>query len=72
MSYAVLAELPPVYGLYCALAGPLCYTLLGTSRHLSIGPVALVSLGLPRIYDQVGGMDALAGWLAGSLAGLVG
>ena len=39
MSYAVLAELPPVYGLFCALAGPLIYTLLGTSRHLSIGYV---------------------------------
>jgi MFS superfamily sulfate permease-like transporter len=39
MSYAVLAELPPVYGLFCALAGPVIYTLLGTSHHLSIGYV---------------------------------
>lgn len=41
MSYAVLAELPPVYGLFCALAGPLIYSLLGTSRHLSIGYVKI-------------------------------
>lgn len=51
MSYAVLADLPPVYGLFCALTGPLLYTLLGTSKHLSIGPVALVSLSLPRVYE---------------------
>jgi MFS superfamily sulfate permease-like transporter len=51
MSYAVLAELPPVYGLFCAVSGPLVYTFLGSSRHISIGPVALVSLSLPRVYD---------------------
>ncbi len=51
MSYAVLAGLPLVYGCFAAMAGPLVYTLLGTSRHLSIGPVALVSLGLPRVCE---------------------
>ena len=54
MSYAVLAELPPVYGLFCAIAGPMVYSALGTSHHLSIGPVALVSLSLPRVYDILG------------------
>ena len=42
MSYAVLAGLPPIYGLFSAMTPPLAYTLLGSSRHLSIGPVALV------------------------------
>ncbi|WP_022834741.1 SulP family inorganic anion transporter [Salisaeta longa] len=41
MAYAVIAGLPPIYGLYAALAPPLIYAVLGSSRHLAIGPVAL-------------------------------
>ena len=39
----MLAELPPIYGLYCSI--PLfAYALLGSSRHMAIGPFALISL----------------------------
>lgn len=34
MSYAKLAGLPSVYGLYGAFVPVLCYAALGTSRHL--------------------------------------
>ena len=51
MAYAMLAELPPIYGLYTALTPPPIYGFLCTSRHLSIGPFALVSL---LIADTVG------------------
>lgn len=44
MAYALLAGLPPIAGLYAALASLLVYPLLGSSRHLSVGPVALDSL----------------------------
>ena len=44
MAYALLAGLPPVYGLYAAAAPPLVYALFGTSRHLAVGPVAMDSL----------------------------
>ncbi len=44
MAYALLAGLPPVVGLYAALVAPLCYGLLGSSRQLSVGPVAMDSL----------------------------
>jgi sulfate permease, SulP family len=44
MAYAVLAGLPPVYGLYASIVPILIYALLGTSRQLGFGPVALISL----------------------------
>lgn len=44
MAYAVLAGLPPVYGLYAALVPIIIYGLMGTSKQLAIGPVAMISL----------------------------
>ncbi|WP_340106202.1 SulP family inorganic anion transporter [Rhodohalobacter sp. 8-1] len=44
MAYAVLAGMPPVYGLYASIVPLLIYALLGTSRQLAVGPVAMVSL----------------------------
>ena len=44
MAYAMLAELPPIYGLYSALLPLPIYAAMGTSKHMSIGPFALVSL----------------------------
>jgi MFS superfamily sulfate permease-like transporter len=44
LSYASLANLSPVSGLCTAFAPVLMYSLLGTSRQLSIGPEALVSM----------------------------
>ncbi|KAJ2691115.1 hypothetical protein H4R19_006392, partial [Coemansia spiralis] len=44
LSYSSLTQLPPVYGLYTALVPALAYGMLGTSRHLSMGPEALVSV----------------------------
>lgn len=44
MAYAMIAGLPPVYGLYAAIFPVLVYACLGTSKHLGIGPVAMDSL----------------------------
>ncbi len=41
MAYAVLAGMPPIYGLYAGLVPLLVYPLLGSSRHLITGPVAI-------------------------------
>ncbi|MEM9990926.1 MAG: sulfate permease [Bacteroidota bacterium] len=44
MAYAMLAGLPPIYGLYAATLPLVVYALLGTSRQLAVGPVAMVAL----------------------------
>jgi len=44
MAYALLAGLPAEVGLYAATVPVVVYALLGTSRQLAVGPVAIVSL----------------------------
>lgn len=44
LAYALLAGLPPVVGLYASILPLLAYAVFGTSRTLSVGPVAVVSL----------------------------
>lgn len=44
MAYALLAGMPPVYGLYASIVPVLLYAVLGTSKQLAVGPVAMVSL----------------------------
>ncbi|MBN2732841.1 MAG: sulfate permease [Balneolaceae bacterium] len=55
MAYAVLAGVPPIYGLYASVIPLLIYPLVGTSRHLAFGVVAIdmliVSAGVGLIAD---------------------
>ena len=44
MAYALLAGLPPQVGLYASILPLIIYGLLGSSRSLAVGPVAMVSL----------------------------
>ncbi|KAL3701553.1 hypothetical protein R1sor_019575 [Riccia sorocarpa] len=44
MSYARLAGLHPIYGLYGGFIPVLTYAIFGSSRQLAVGPVAMVSL----------------------------
>ena len=57
MAYALLAGLPPVVGLYAAIAPPLVYALFGSSPKLAVGPVAMDSLLVAAAVGSV----ALAG-----------
>lgn len=44
MAYALLAGLPPVYGLYASTVPAIVYALFGTSKHMPVGPPALMAL----------------------------
>ena len=44
MAYALIAGMPPIYGLYASLVPLIIYGLFGSSRQLAVGPVAIVSL----------------------------
>ncbi|MDN5217149.1 solute carrier family 26 protein [Fulvivirgaceae bacterium BMA12] len=44
MAYAMLAGLPPIYGLYASTVPLVLYAIFGTSRQLAVGPVAMVAL----------------------------
>ena len=75
MAYAALAGMPPVTGLYASVVPLLVYALLGSSRTLAVGPVAIVALLtntalLPLARGDVDRYIALAAVLAG-LVGLI-
>ncbi|ONK67050.1 uncharacterized protein A4U43_C06F15150 [Asparagus officinalis] len=44
ISYANLANLPPIIGLYSSFVPPLVYSVLGSSRDLAVGPTSIASL----------------------------
>ncbi|CAI5471612.1 unnamed protein product [Closterium sp. Yama58-4] len=44
LGYAQLAHVPPINGLYGSFIPPTVYAIFGTSRHMAIAPVAIVSL----------------------------
>ncbi|EJW69872.1 hypothetical protein WUBG_19220 [Wuchereria bancrofti] len=37
LAYGLMVGIPPIYGIYTGIIGPLIYVFLGTSRHASTG-----------------------------------
>lgn len=80
MAYAVIAGVPPIYGLYAGVIPLLIYPLLGTSKNLSIGPVAIdmliVAAGVSLIAepntDRYVALTILLTMMAGGMQLLMG
>ncbi|CAL5064046.1 unnamed protein product [Urochloa decumbens] len=53
MSYAKLAGLHPIYGLYTGFIPLFVYAIFGSSRQLAVGPVALVSLLVSNVLGGI-------------------
>ena len=69
LAYAGLAGLPPQVGIYGYLLGGLGYALLGSSRHLAIGPTSAISLMIAGSVGSMAGGDAERYAQIASLAG---
>jgi MFS superfamily sulfate permease-like transporter len=54
LAYSIMATLPPICGLYTATLPPIIYAFFGTSKHLAVGPVALISIFYPRACEMLG------------------
>ncbi|KAM8773601.1 sodium-independent sulfate anion transporter isoform 1-T2 [Acanthopagrus schlegelii] len=67
LAYAEVAGLPVQYGLYSAFMGGFIYTLLGTSKDVTLGPTAIMSL---LCFTVVGGQPHRAVLLS-LLCGLI-
>ncbi|XP_025796757.1 low affinity sulfate transporter 3-like [Panicum hallii] len=53
IGYASLAKLDPQYGLYTSVVPPLVYAVMGTSREIAFGPVAVISLLLSSMIEKI-------------------
>ena len=65
MAYALLAGLPPEVGLYASMVPLIFYGLLGSSRALAVGPVAIVSIMVATTLGEIT-QSGTAGYLAGA------
>ncbi|KAB1217978.1 Sulfate transporter 4.1, chloroplastic [Morella rubra] len=73
MSYAKLAGLEAIYGLYSSFVPLFVYAIFGSSRQLAVGPVALVSLLVSNVLGEIAdSSDELYTELAILLAFMVG
>ncbi|ONK76536.1 uncharacterized protein A4U43_C03F29290 [Asparagus officinalis] len=52
ISYAKLANLPPILGLYSSFVPPLVYAMMGSSKDLAVGTVAVPSLLLASMLGK--------------------
>lgn len=64
LAYAMLAGLPAEVGIYASIAPLVLYALLGSSRVLAVGPVAVVSLMTASAIGQFAEAGSAAYWQA--------
>lgn len=64
MAYAIIAEVPPIYGLYTAIIPCLVAAILGSSNHLVTGPTNALCMVLLSLTTQFSGEAGVEPWQA--------
>ena len=67
IAYAIVAGLPPQYGLYSAFMGCFVYCIFGSCKDITIGPTAIMAL-MTSVHAQYGPEYAV---LLSFLSGLI-
>ncbi|XP_077969967.1 prestin-like isoform X2 [Styela clava] len=52
LAYGLLATLPPIVGIYVSFFPVILYPIFGTSRHISMGTFAVISILISGVLDQ--------------------
>lgn len=52
IAYSLLAGQDPIYGLYTSFFASIIYTILGTSRHISVGIFGVLCLLIGQVVDR--------------------
>ncbi|XP_039201867.1 sodium-independent sulfate anion transporter [Crotalus tigris] len=67
LAYAVVAGLPMEYGLYSSFMGCFIYCLLGTSKDVTLGPTAIMSLLVSSYAFHEPALAVLLAFLSGCI-----
>ena len=75
LAYALIAGMPPQYGLYASILPLLVYALLGTSATLAVGPVAIISLltaaTVGRVSTETGTSYLIVASVLAAMSGMI-
>ncbi|VBB31142.1 unnamed protein product, partial [Acanthocheilonema viteae] len=52
LAYGLMVGIPPIYGIYTGIVGPMIYVFLGTSRHASTGAFAIIAMMVGSVIEQ--------------------
>jgi len=71
IAYALIAKLPPQYGLYSAFMGCFMYVIFGSCKDITVGPTAIMSL-LTAQYAPNAAFAVLLSFLTGLIVLVLG
>lgn len=72
IAYAVLAGLPPQYGLYSEIMPGIMYMIFGSTSYITIGPTAIMALMIQPFVKLNPGFAFFGSFITGGIILLLG